>query len=193
MRRAVLVGAALAVSGCVPPKYVQPELTAPHATVKLRVVHHDFPKTRCAGQFLANDHSLPTPAIDDPSQAATAAVRVEPEGLRMKYRATFTHPETRLVTQYRSESYACGTTHIGNSSMTQYCTRQVPYQTTQTVTVTDAACTANVAFTAVVGAMYLLEYDFYSNGHCSLKCFVQHPNADGTFALEPCRSRTDPP
>jgi hypothetical protein len=69
---------------------------------------------------------------------------------------------------------------------TQYCSRQVPYTATETYTIVDAACTARAPLGAEPGGTYLLQYDFYENGHCAMKCLVQSPGSDGDFELTPC-------
>ena len=188
---AVLV--ALLATACMRPAYVQPEATQPHAVVKLRIVHHEFPKTNFGGSFLANDHTLPIPAVADPGTAATVAVRVRPEALKLAYESSFTHTAMRQVTKYRTEQYACGTQTIGSSTTTQYCSRQVMYTDTEYYTVVDASCAAAAPLAAAAGGTYLLQYDFYRDQQCALKCLVQTPGAVGEFALSACPVPPPPP
>jgi hypothetical protein len=54
------------------------------------------------------------------------------------------------------------------------------------VDVIDASCKADQRFTPAVDRVYLLQYSFQENRACSLSCFEQAPNGDGTFKNAPC-------
>ena len=51
----------------------------------------------------------------------------------------------------------------------------------------DGKCDNGVYFQPVADQTYLLQYDFYGK-NCSLSCFIQDYQYDGTFELMPCNA-----
>jgi hypothetical protein len=54
------------------------------------------------------------------------------------------------------------------------------------VDVTDAECQATKRFAPLADRVYLMQYTFQEHRACSLSCFEQVPNSDGTFTNLPC-------
>jgi hypothetical protein len=71
-----------------------------------------------------------------------------------------------------------------------------PVTETQTVWVsedfTDAACARAIEQAPQDGAVYLLQFDFYAADRCTLACFRQWPQADGSFQNGPCEAPPAP-
>jgi hypothetical protein len=187
-RSAVLLAAALAASGaagCYRP-YVLPRPDEPHAMVKVRVAYHSRPGPSLSQLVLINGEAvdIPTPPTGPPGEI-TRAIPVRPLATRWDVRSTFSHtvtvPEIRHET--RTESYSCGS---GRTYRT--CTRSVSYTRTVMVTrtIVDGHCEQVAGQGPQVGGVYLLQYDFYAHGRCTLACFRQLPNPDGTFQQTPC-------
>ena len=176
---------AAAVAGCYR-AYVLPAPHEPHAMVKVRVAYHARPGPSLRQLVLINGEAvdIPTPPTGPPGEI-TRAIPVRPQATRWDVRSTFFHtitvPQTRVET--RTESYPCGS---GRTPRT--CTRSVTHTRTVMVThtITDASCAQAAGQGPQVEGVYLLQYDFYAHGRCSLVCFRQLPNPDGTFQNTPC-------
>ncbi len=54
--------------------------------------------------------------------------------------------------------------------------------------VDDAYCRAGLLHTPRSGAMYILQYDYYEHGSCTMQCLKQVPGRNGQFSLQPCVS-----
>jgi hypothetical protein len=175
-------------SGCVR-RYEEPALTEPHATVKIRVLHHERsgPQLDLEGRIRPAGDEYGIQLADDGLRVVR--VRLVPTTYRVS--SSFFHTTMQMQTVFVSESYACGTTSSGYGthtySQTQYCTRQVPRQQWVTVRVGDGDCQA-LAFqpTPVEGAVYLVQYDYFGPGVCSLTCLRQVDTGAGTFQFTPC-------
>jgi hypothetical protein len=164
----------------------------PHAVVKIRVNHHATPGPSRAASLRLNQELLPLPEQADLKEAATNFARIRPERAVFQLSTEFYHTTSRTETYYSTESYACGTTS-GPYSSTRYCSRSVTKYRTVTDRVSDAHCKRTVAFTPQIGTLYLMQYDFYGQDECSLKCFIQTPEEGGEFSLSPCPPSPSPP
>jgi hypothetical protein len=139
-----------------------------------------------------------------PAGLAAAAridtVLVHPAPATFLMAGRFFHHQYQLVdeTYYEqemyqdSETYNCGS-GTGSSSY-RTCTRQVTRyrsvprhrQVTKLVEVTDAECEAQRRISPAPDKVYLLQYSFQEHSACSLSCFEQVPNSDGSFQNLPC-------
>jgi len=178
--------------GCGPPRYVQPDLREPHATVTLRVVHHALSGRDLSHQTLVDGHGLPLEGRDAVVRGApfTRSVRVRPGTRRWRFQSEFSHVESRLETVFETEQYACGTQTTGYGSTsrasTRYCTRQVPRQRMRTLRVSDGRCDSDLLHSAWVGQQYVVQFDYHADQQCRSRCFEQTPTSGGRFALRPC-------
>lgn len=190
---------ALAGTACAPPAYVPPALSEPHATVVIRVLHHEV-----SGRDLVHRTLIDGREVSHAGRVAvvrgaplTRAVRVRPVPIRWSFASVFSHTEQRLQTVYETERYACGTQTSGYGSTTRtstrYCSRQVPRQRWQTVRVTDGACEAVLLQTPHVGRRYVVHFDYNGHRSCRARCFEQTPLPGGRFQLTPCSLRAAEP
>jgi hypothetical protein len=183
--RPLAVAAVVAAAGCYAP-YRLPSLDEPHAMVKIRLAYHTWPGPQLRQVVLINGEQVevPNPPIAGPSEIARA-VPVRPQATRWDVRANFYHTVTvpQQQTYTTTESYPCG---FGTSATT--CTRTTTHTRTVwvTQTVTDAACESAAGQGPQVNGVYLLHYDFYAHGQCTLACFRQWPQPDGSFQSAPC-------
>jgi hypothetical protein len=173
--RAAALGLALAapLAAC-HPAYQPPSLTEPQATLKLRIVYHDTPGTQLDQRVLVNGH---TPAVPNPVNVPgeiSRAIPVRLEGTRVDVSSTFFHLTTTM--QMRPQSYRCGPYAT--------CTRMVMVPVT--IRVTDAHCEQAAGLGPQRDGVYLLQYDYFAHGRCTLVCMRQWPQADGTFRNGPC-------
>jgi hypothetical protein len=175
---------------CGPPRFVEPKASDPHAVVKIRVVYHARP-----GPSLRETITLDTFQVAQGSAERqieypfTRALRVPPRPTRWGVNATFYHSESRQVQVQVAERYACGTYQSGSgpyaTTITNYCTRYRTETRTQSVPVDDAVCNESLNQVVRAGAAYLVQYDFYDEGKCTLTCSEQ-TNVGGNVALSPC-------
>lgn len=186
---------ALLAAGCASaPRFVPPRPTEAHALVKLRLVYHEYPVSTLDEEVRYRGLVVETPEAGTLQVPRTWALRVPPGPAEWTFDATFSHIEQRLELRPHqvAEQYPCGTitsgTGTGSFSTTRYCTRYRTEYHNQMMSypVVDAACGAGVFHSAVQGFIYLVQFDFYSAERCQARCFVQHPQPDGTFRLEPC-------
>jgi hypothetical protein len=169
-----VLGAAVLATGCGYPPYEQPPPNVPHALAKVRIVNHSAPGPALNESLVLNERQVLVPATGgNYLMPRTMAVRIRLEPATWTMRTSFFHTYTTTSTQ--SYSYACGKSNCTG-------TRTV----TNTHTVVDGACAAGLAFAPAERQMYLLQYDFYAHGVCSLQCFEQVPMPDGSFRLRPC-------
>jgi hypothetical protein len=175
-RAALVVVALLGVSAC-HPAYQPPSLAEPHATLKLRVVYHHTPGTQLNHLVLVNGHNAGVPEpVYVPGEIARA-IPVRLEGTRIDVRSTYSHTITTM--RMTTQTYSCG---VGRT-----CSRMVTVPVTTRVT--DAHCAQAAGLGPQRDAVYLLQYDYYGHGQCTLACMRQWPQPDGTFRNGPC----DPP
>lgn len=182
----------LAASACARPIYEPPPLSEPHATVTVRVVHHEVRGQRSGHETTIDGHRIslgPRQAIVQ-GVPMTSTVRVRPEMAAWRFSSEFWHSEQRLETVYESERYPCGTqtSTYGNNttSQTRYCTRQVPRQRLRTVRVSDGRCQRGFNLAPRIDTRYVLQFDYYANDQCRARCFVRLPGPGGQFQLRPC-------
>lgn len=187
-----LVAFAVLGTGCVP-RFEQPKLDEPHAVVKVRIAYHSNPKTTLRESVQLNEFAVevaPKGGRGSVETPLTAAIRVRPEPAHWQIGSTFSHDVSRTVRKSRQvgEQYSCGTQTIGTSTSTRYCTRYRTewYNETVTDTIVDARCAASAKHNPIVGATYLLQYDFYEHDRCTVQCYEQKPTPDGGFALSRC-------
>lgn len=171
----------LASAGCVR-RYEEPPITEPHALVKFRVLHHPpLPHTSLneAVRLDGYDIRLPEGA---PTEPRLRTVRVRPHLTRYGFATEYFHTYTTTRTEYVTETYSCG-----YGTNTQTCTRTVPRTVTDTHHVTDAACETGLSHAPLVGAVYLVQYDFYGAGACAASCYRQLTiPGSSEFQLVPC-------
>lgn len=177
----------LALTGCVR-RYTEPAITDPHAIVRVRVVRHTWAGPELDESVRLNGYAIELgPAGPGPS---TRALRVRPEPTEWRFSTTFFHRVTRPVTRYVTERYACGSTRSGfgttSYTSTQYCSRTVPRTDYITERVVDAACGQLGAHVPLPGAAYIIQYDFFAHGRCTMRCLRQLPAPGGSFTLVPC-------
>ncbi len=185
----------LTVTGCVR-RYVEPGIDQPHALVKIRTVHHarSGPQLDLAVRISSEGTEY---GIEMPADDSLRIVRVRPLPAGYRVVSSFFHEVMEMRTVYESEQYQCGTTTSGSGTSTytnpQYCTRQVPRQRMQSVRYSDGECEAT-AFQVepLDGAVYLVQYDYFGPGVCSMSCMRQLDTGGGTFQLLPC-SVGEPP
>lgn len=186
---------AAACVACGQPRFVEPSPSEPHAIVKIRVVYHKRPGPSLRETITLDKFQIVQEAaerqIDYPF---TRALRVPPRPTRWAVNATFYHSTTRQVQHQVAERYACGTTTTGSGvnmrSTTNYCTRYRTETRSETVNVDDAVCSEIVNQVVREGAAYLLQYDFYEEGKCTLTCSEQTSAGNGSVALTPCKEPT---
>lgn len=196
----LLAALLLLASACVP-KFVQPEISEPHALVKVRIAYHVQSGPELAQSVKIGEFAAPVePPAGNVTMPYTRAVRVPPEPTTWQVESQFFHLvyETERVPVQVSETYSCGTytSHSGYGSSarstteTKTCTRtRTDYRMqTQTRVVVDALCKASVTHAPQAAEAYLLQYDFYGGDQCTLKCYRQAPTGDGKFALTPCKN-----
>jgi hypothetical protein len=186
--RWLMAASLAAVAACYHP-YRMPSPSEPHAMVKVRLVYHSRPGPGLAQHVLINGEQMdiPTPPPVGNGEISRA-IPVRLEGLRWDVRSTFFH--TVMVPQVQTytttSSYPCGTSTCVRST-TQTRTVMVATQ------VPDATCERAAGLGPQLDAVYLLNFDFYEDQHCTLACFRQLPAPDGTFQNAPCEPPPPPP
>jgi hypothetical protein len=174
IRGAVVV---LVLSSACFPRYEPPTLAEPHATFKVRLGIHAVSGPQLAKLVLVNDHQVDVPNPTTLPGEIARAVLIRPEGTRFKVHINFFHTVTTM--RQVSETYSCGTT-----AFPMTCTR---WRTvTETSQVSDGSCGQEVGLGPRSDAVYLMQYDYFGPGRCSLGCFRELARPDGTFQNAPC-------
>jgi hypothetical protein len=196
--KAAPLGLAWLLGACVS-AYQPPTLAEPHAVVKLRRTYDTIAGTRLRESLLIDDH--PAHAAEVPSGLASTpridSSLVHPTPATFGMASSFYHQEMRLIqeTYYVQEPYSTYESYnCGSGSSYRTCSRSATHYRSVTryrtvmrrVDVVDAACQASRRFAPAVGHVYLLQYSFQEHGACSLSCFEQVPNDDGTFRNLTC-------
>jgi hypothetical protein len=204
----LMLTALSALSTCIP-EYHPPTLGEPHATIKVRRTYDTQAGATLNELLLVDDHSLLHNRI-----AATLASAplidsslVYPTPATFVMSSTFSHQELHSVdeTYYDQEmysdfeSYDCSS-GFGTNAVHRTCSRTVTRyrpitryrQVMRMVDVTDAECRAANRFAPAVDRVYLLQYNYQEHGACSLACFEQAPNPDGTFSNTTCPAAPPP-
>jgi hypothetical protein len=204
-----LILAALSLLGACIPEYHPPTLAEPHATLKIRRTYDTQAGSTLRELLLVDEHSVLRG--DVPASLASApridVSLVHPTPATFVMASRFFHQELRNVeeTYYDQESYSdfesydCssgfGTNAVHRScsrSVTRY--RSVPRHrwVSKLVEVSDGECRASKRFSPAADRVYLMQYSFQEQGACSLSCFEQSPNSDGTFSNAPCPAAPAP-
>ncbi|HVU50689.1 MAG TPA: hypothetical protein VHL80_08370 [Polyangia bacterium] len=177
LRPAAVLGLALAAAGC-HPRYEPPSLSEPHATIKARVVYHVASGPQLSQAVLINDHAADVPnPLAIPGEVARA-LPVRLESTRFTVSTAFYH--VAYVTRMVSETYPCGMIN----GISQTCTRMVARQVATRVN--DGACERVAGLGPRRDGVYLMQYDYFGPDRCSLACFREEPQPDGTFRNAPC-------
>jgi len=197
-RTAVPLALAWLLGACIP-QYHPPTLSEPHAVIKVRRTYDTIAGTRLRESLLVDDHRAF--AAEVPSGLASApridSSLVHPVPATFGMASSFFHQEMRTVQEsyfvqepYSSyESYNCGTGTSYRScsrSVTHYRSVTRHRWVTKMVDVVDAECQAGQRFAPAADRVYLLQYSFQEHRACSLSCFEQVPNSDGTFRNLAC-------
>jgi hypothetical protein len=185
-------------AACVP-EYRPPTLSEPHALIKIRRTYDTAGGVKLRELLLVDDHSALRDEV--PAQLAGSpridVTLVHPIPATFVMKSRFFHLESRLVdeTYYEQESYQDTESYsCGSGTSYQSCTRSVTrYRSvprhrmvTKLVEVTNAECEAQRRFAPATDKVYLLQYSFQENRACSMSCFEQVPNSDGSFQNLPC-------
>ena len=172
------------LSSCIP-EYRPPALSDPHAVVKLRLAYHAWSGPQLEQVVLLERYGvkeIPAP-VQNGEGVVTRPVLVRPGLVPWTVRTAFFHTNTTTAIESytTSESYSCG------KSM---CSRSVPHTrtVTRTVRVNDAVCERAIRHAAVQDGIYVLQYDFFADQRCSLHCFRQLQQPDGTLGNVPCEA-----
>jgi hypothetical protein len=180
IRRLAAALAALLGAGACHPPYQPPSLAEPHATLKLRIAYHDTPGTHLNQVVLIDKHDAGVPAPVRVPGEISRAIPVRLQATRVDVRSSFVHNITTLRSQ--QQTYTCG--------LNRTCSRTVMVPVT--VTVTDDHCARAFRLGPQQDGVYLLQYDFYGEGRCTLACMRQWPQPDGTFRNGPCEPPPPP-
>ena len=200
--RACALGVLSLLAACIP-EYHPPTLAEPHAILKIRRTYDTNPGSTLRELLLVDDHSVVRSQV--PAALATEA-RIDsslvfPVPATFVMSNTFFHQELRTVeetyydqeTYSDTESYDCSS-GFGTSAVHRTCYRPVTHYhsvrrtrwVNKLVDVIDAQCEASRRFAPAVNHVYLLQYSFQEHAACSLSCFEQAPNSDGTFTSSKC-------
>jgi hypothetical protein len=156
-------------------QYKAPTMSEPHAVLKVRR-HYSVAFGSHLAERVVVDGSWAVKQDRSSALATTAttdAVLVHPKESNLTVAATFSHQETRMV----SQSYSCGTTQYPRT-----CYRMV----SQPVTVVDSSCDPEIGVRFVAGSTYLVELDMIDRGECSLRCYEQVQSSGEEFENRPC-------
>lgn len=208
MTRGLLGLLALSFAGCIP-AYKPPTQDEPHALLKMRRTYDTFGGTHLRELLLVDGHRVL--ALEDAAALAstprTDPSMIHPLPATFEMHSLFFHHELRTVResyQHREphmemERYDCSS-GSGASAVHRTCSRSVTkyryitkYRTvTKQVEVSDGECGASTRFTPAPDGVYLLQYSYQDRGACSLSCFQQTPNPDGTFTNARCPAAPPP-
>jgi len=117
------------------------------------------------------------------SGVVTRAVLVRPGNVEWFVRSAFYHTYAtyRTETSTTTESYPCDT---GTCSRDSVETRTV----SEDNRANDGTCSTGLALLARQDAGYILQYDFFGEGHCSLHCYREVAQPNGKLTTAPCES-----
>lgn len=199
---------ALLLGACIP-NYEAPTFAQPHATIKVRRTYDSGGGSTLRELMMVDEHRVFSG--DLPSRMAEAplnnAALVHPIPATFELRSEFFHYEMRQVQEsyYDSvpytdfETYDCSTgfgatrTYNSCSRMVTRYRNELRYRwVNKLVEVSDGGCRAGTRFTPAIGGVYLLQYSYQEPMACSLSCFAQVSQPDGTFQNSPCPSAPPP-
>lgn len=153
----VLVSCGLA--SCIP-EYRPPSLSEPHAVVKVRLAYHAWSGPQLDQVVWLGNYGVkefPAP-VQGGEGVVNRPVLVRPGKAVWNVHTAFFH--TYMIPLARGGVYP--------------------------VRVVDAVCDQALGHLAAPEGIYLLQYDFFANERCSLHCFKQVQQPDGTLGNTPC-------
>ena len=183
----------LAVLGCGPPRYVEPALSEPHATLTLRLIHHEASGPQLNLRARLNGYGIALAPLERGVAGApvTRTVRVRPAQVNLGFSSHFFHRITRMETVWENERYSCGTQQTGygtsQRTTTRYCNRRVSRTRPRTVVINDGSCETSIAVIPTAGRRYVIQYDYNGRSSCRARCFERVATTNGAFELNPCR------
>jgi hypothetical protein len=169
-RHVVVLAAVAVLAGCYR-AYVLPSRNEPQAVVKVRVSYHSQPGPQLSQRVLINGEriEIPTPPQgaprgDQPCRTGAAG----PDALGCGGDVLSRDVGSTATDGTYSENYHCGYARAA-STCTKSSTR------TRTVWVAhkmiDATCSRAMLQAPQIDGVYLVQFDFYASGHCTLSCF----------------------
>ncbi|MFH2009446.1 MAG: hypothetical protein ABI333_22835 [bacterium] len=170
----VCVTVSVGLAGCMWHK--PPEPGKPSATVGFRVNHtFSYPLGRLVNSVHIDGKYVSHRSTGE--RAYQLATRVMPGWREYSGTSFFRRYRVhhRLVTETRS--YQCG-----SSVCTRSETRRVAYRTYYTV----GYCYRRIAAHMLNGGTYTIDYQYQGAGQCTLECYQQTKQPDGTFAPTRC-------
>lgn len=175
--------------GCVPvPEYRPPTHNELHALVKVRLVYRAWSGPELEQLVTIDGHDIreiPLP-VQQGVGVATRSVLVRPGSAAWTIQTTFFHNDvtSHAETYETTESGFCGSTACVQSTPHARLVNHVERED-------DATCTQGMKLLAVAGETYILEYEFFANQQCSLRCYRQVYQRGGSLTNVPCASSTD--
>lgn len=208
-RRLFAFATIAALAGACVPAYHPPTQADPHALLKVRRTYDTPAGTNLREQLLVDGHRVF--ALEDHSALASAPRTdpslVHPVPATYSMQSQFFHREMRTVYEsYQDrqpyttmQSYDCSS-GFGANAVHRTCSRSVTdyhYVTkhrwvTKQVEVSDGECHTALRFNPAVDHVYLLQYSYQESGACSLSCFEQVANPDGSFTDSHCPAAPPP-
>lgn len=183
--RGALCFAGVVLSGCGAAPYVPPRVGAPHAVVKLRLLHHASVPDELSDQLWIDDAEVALPE-HGPGAPLSVGVRVAPGVKHLRARAVFKHREPWADDRDRPWPIGyCGTDPRGRPVVCTLPSAQ-PVRPIDDGEVIDAVCEAELRQRFEPGAVYLVRVDFYATDHCAARCLLQRFEDAGRFRFEPC-------
>ena len=198
------------------PGYVEPVPSEPHAIVKVRLTYHSTPGTELEQGVLLDGRRARVGGMGEITQGSQVrALRVRPRPVLWDLSSRFHHTQSYSATENYTERqpyqeqesytvsrpYSCGGYSSGSytsrtcyrnetqyRSVTKYRSVSKQRRVTRQREVDDAYCRAGLQHTPKPGAMYILQYDYYEHGSCTIQCLEQVPGSNGEFSLQPCSS-----
>lgn len=173
MKHVVLIGvlsiAALASAACFP-VYLPPPQGAPHASVELSITYHIHPDASVAQSVQIDGLPFDMPAperANDPRAERPFSRWVRVPVHRTHFRVTSelatmdlgarVYGPTVIRDEGRCRGGGCGEPRVANRDQ---------WSSEPSV---DAACTAELDLDTRAGRSYFVEFDFYGDGHCTLR------------------------
>ncbi len=173
------------LAACTPPLYVQPNVSEPHGTVKIRMVYHDPPQTSL-NERVVLDETRVEGRFRPTRDTRVMPVRVTPGQHRWRIRAGFSHTELRQRMETYQERYQCGTDRdINGNSRTRYCNRTKQRWVQRQEVVSDGGCQVDHTLTVREGVTYVAQFDYFGHQRCTLRYLEQRAQPDGSFDLVP--------
>jgi hypothetical protein len=180
-------------------RFVPPPSSQPHAILKIRLNFHSSAGPRLDQSVFINGGLLRFAEIANVEDVIhTYTVRIPLDRLVLDVSSRFFHTESYRARQayweqvpYQSrESYGCGSFDWRKTcyrTVTRYRSVTRYHTVTRYRAVDDAHCQRALALVPEQGASYVLDYDFYEDQRCSLRCSQRVTEGPpGTFRSVPC-------